>query len=136
MIRRAVLSAALGPLLNVFFTMLWFFLFVLWIFLLVKIIVDIFRSQDLGGWGKAGWLIFVLLLPFLGVLVYVIARGRSLGERETAKLATHEAAFQDYVRKTAQIPTQADELGKLTQLRDHGDISDAEYQQAKSKILT
>jgi Short C-terminal domain len=123
------------PLLDVFFTMLWFFLWVLWIFLVVKVVVDIFRSQDLGGWGKAGWLIFVLLLPFLGVFVYVIARGRSMGDREMAQMMKQEAAFEDYVKTTARVPSQADELSKLAHLRDHGDISEADYQQAKSKIL-
>ncbi|MEQ7128300.1 SHOCT domain-containing protein [Actinopolymorpha sp. B11F2] len=124
------------PLLSAFLTMAFFFLWILWIFLLVKIIVDIFRSHDLGGWGKAGWLLFVIVLPFLGVFVYLIARGRSMSEREMAKVKEQEQVFQDYVRSTARVPTQADELSKLAQLRDHGDISDAEYQKAKAKLLT
>lgn len=124
------------PLLSAFLTMAFFFLWVLWIFLLVKIVVDIFRSQDLGGWGKAGWLLFVIVLPYLGVFVYLVARGRSMSEREVAKLKEQEQVFKDYVRTTARVPTQADELTKLAQLRDHGDISDAEFQEAKAKILT
>jgi|SRR5919108_5618069 hypothetical protein len=124
------------PLLNAFLTMAFFFLWILWIFLLVKIIVDIFRSNDLGGWGKAGWTLFVVVLPFLGVFVYLIARGRSMSERDMAQAKQQEQAFQNYVRSTARVPTQADELTKLAQLRDHGDISEAEYQQAKAKILT
>jgi hypothetical protein len=124
------------PLLSAFLTMAFFFLWVLWIFLLVKIVLDIFRSQDLGGWGKAGWLLFVIVLPYLGVFVYLVARGRSMSEREVAKLKQQEQVFQDYVRTTARVPTQADELAKLAQLRDHGDISDAEFQEAKAKILT
>ncbi|MEQ7006768.1 SHOCT domain-containing protein [Actinopolymorpha sp. B17G11] len=124
------------PLLSAFLTMAFFFLWILWIFLLVKIIVDIFRSHDLGGWGKAGWLLFVIVLPFLGVFVYLIARGRSMSEREMAKVKEQEQGFQDYVRSAARVPTQADELSKLAQLRDHGDISDAEYQKAKAKLLT
>jgi hypothetical protein len=124
------------PLLEAFLTMLWFFLWILWIFLLVRIITDIFRSHDLGGWGKAGWLLFVILLPFLGVFVYVVARGRSMGERDVAQARKQEAEFQDYVRTTAKIPSQADELAKLAQLKNRGDLSETEYQQAKSKLLT
>ncbi|WP_020580112.1 SHOCT domain-containing protein [Actinopolymorpha alba] len=123
------------PLLGAFFTMLWFFLWILWIFLLVRIIIDIFRSQDLGGWGKAGWLLLVLILPFLGVFVYVVARGRSMGERDLAQASKQEQAFQEYVRTTARIPSQADELTKLAQLKNQGHISEAEYEQAKTRLL-
>ncbi|MGW0230646.1 SHOCT domain-containing protein [Actinopolymorpha singaporensis] len=124
------------PLLNAFLTMFWLFLWILWIFLLVKVITDIFRSQDLGGWGKAGWTLFVIVLPFLGVFVYLVAHGREMSEREMTRAREQEQAIQEYVRSTARVPSQADELGKLAQLRDHGDISDAEFQQAKAKILT
>ncbi|GAA2759093.1 SHOCT domain-containing protein [Actinopolymorpha rutila] len=124
------------PLLNAFLTMLWLFLWILWIFLLVKVITDIFRSHDLGGWGKAGWTLFVIVLPFLGVFVYLIAHGREMSEREMARAKDQEQAVQEYVRTTARVPSQADELSKLAQLRDHGDISEAEFQQAKAKILT
>ncbi len=124
------------PLLELFMTMLWFFLWVLWIFLLVRIVTDIFRSHDLGGWGKAGWMLFVIVLPFLGVLVYVVARGRTMSEREVGQAKRQEKDFQEYVRTTARIPSQADELAKLAQLKDHGDISQSEYEQAKSKILS
>ncbi|HEY8458355.1 MAG TPA: SHOCT domain-containing protein [Actinopolymorphaceae bacterium] len=124
------------PIFDAFMTMLWFFLWVVWIFLLVKIVVDIFRSHDLGGWAKAGWLLFVLILPFLGVLVYVVARGSSMSEREMAQAQRHEQVVQDYIRSTARIPSQADELAKLAQLKDRGAISDTEYEQVKAKILT
>ena len=73
------------PLLDVFLTMMWFFLWVLWLFLLFRVIVDIFRSRDLGGWGKAGWLVFTIVLPFLGVLVYLIARGGKMADREVSQ---------------------------------------------------
>lgn len=73
------------PLLNLFWTMLWFFLWIMWLFLLFKVISDIFRSDDLGGWGKAGWLILALVVPYLGVLIYVIARGKSMGKRDVAE---------------------------------------------------
>jgi hypothetical protein len=124
------------PLFSAFLTMAFFFLWVLWIFLLVKVVTDIFRGQDLGGWGKAGWLLFVIVLPYLGVFVYLIARGVSMSEREMARAEQREQALQDYVRSTARVPTQADELTKLAQLRDHGDISESDYQKAKAKILT
>jgi hypothetical protein len=78
------------PLLDVFFTMMWFFLWILWFFLLLRVILDIFRSRDLGGWGKAGWLVFAIVLPFLGVLVYLIARGGKMADREASQAqATH-----------------------------------------------
>jgi type VI protein secretion system component VasK len=124
------------PLLSAFLTMMFFFLWVLWIFLLVKIVVDIFRSHDVGGWGKAGWLLFVIVLPFLGVLVYLIARGGSMSEREMGRAKEQEQEFQNYVRSAARVPTQADELSKLAQLRDKGDISEAEYLKAKAKVIT
>ncbi len=124
------------PLLDIFLTTMFIFLWVLWIFLLLKVIADIFRSHDLGGWGKAGWMLFVILLPYLGVFVYVVARGRSMSEREFARYQGQVEETQERGRGTARIPSQADELAKLAQLRDHGDISEAEYQSAKAKVLT
>ncbi|MFB7614699.1 SHOCT domain-containing protein [Kitasatospora sp. NPDC056181] len=134
------------PLLNIFWTMLELFLWILWFFLLFKIITDIFRSEDLGGWGKAGWLILVILLPFLGVLVYVIARGRSMGERDIAQAQKSEAAFKAYVRDAAADTPGAggaggggrshvDDLAKLAELKASGAISEEEYQKAKEKLL-
>ncbi|MFD0261788.1 SHOCT domain-containing protein [Kitasatospora indigofera] len=133
------------PLLNLFWTMLEFFLWVLWFFLLFKIITDIFRSQDLGGWGKAGWTIFVILLPFLGVFVYVIARGRSMGERDLEQARRTDAAFKAYVRDAAASPggagggggpsSHVDELAKLADLKNSGALTEVEYQRAKDKLL-
>jgi hypothetical protein len=102
---------------------------------LIKVITDIFRSHDLGGWGKAGWLLFVTFLPLAGVLTYLVAHGRSMSERDLAQLKRREEALQGYAHSTARVPSQADELAKLAQLRDKGDISEAEYQEAKAKIL-
>src|SRR5215470_16207899 len=122
--------------------MLWFFLWILWFILLFRVIADIFRDDDLGGWGKAGWTIFVCILPFLGVFVYLIARGRGMGEREMARSQRQEQAFRSYVRDAAREPDQSatgpdrvGELERLAGLRNHGDITEAEYQQAKSKLL-
>ncbi|MGW6978447.1 SHOCT domain-containing protein [Streptomyces sp. NPDC054932] len=124
------------PLLNIFWTMLYLFLWIMWFFLLFKIITDIFRDHSLGGWGKAGWLIFVLLLPFLGVFVYLIARGRSMGERDLKQVQENEAAFKEYVQKTAGSGGgAADELHKLSALKDKGDITQEEFDRAKAKLL-
>jgi Short C-terminal domain len=124
------------PVLGAFMTLLWFFLWVVWIFILFRVIVDIFRSHDLSGWGKALWLIFVLVLPFLGVLVYVIARGKGLGERDMAEAQARQDAFSSYVRDVAgSSGGTADELSKLANLRDKGVITEVEFQQQKAKIL-
>jgi hypothetical protein len=123
------------PLLNAFWTMLWFFLWILWFFLLFRIILDIFRSKDLGGWGKAGWLIFVCILPFLGVFVYLIARGRSMSDRDVRDAQAADQAMRAYVRDAASEGSTADELTKLADLRDRGVISEGEFQQSKAKVL-
>ncbi|MFI0370129.1 SHOCT domain-containing protein [Actinomadura sp. 1N219] len=125
------------PLVSVFWTMLWFFLWVLFLMLLFRIIADIFRDDRLSGWAKAGWTIFVIVLPFLGALVYLIARGRGMGERDLHAVRKQDAQFRAYVRETAAgpEPTHTDELVKLAELRNQGDISEVEYQQAKAKVL-
>src|SRR5215472_2002126 len=123
------------PLLNAFWTMLWFFLWILWFFLLFRVILDIFRSRDLGGWGKAGWLIFVIILPFLGVFVYLIARGRQMGERDVQDAQAADQAMRAYVKEAASEGSTADELTKLADLRDRGVISESEFQQSKAKVL-
>ncbi|MFD7555885.1 MULTISPECIES: SHOCT domain-containing protein [unclassified Streptomyces] len=125
------------PLLNLFWTMLWLFLWILWFFLLFKIITDIFRDHSMSGWGKAGWLILVIILPFLGVFIYLIARGKSMAERDAKQMKESEAAFQDYVRKTAGTGGggSADELHKLAALKDKGDITQEEFDRAKAKLL-
>jgi hypothetical protein len=130
------------PLLNLFLTMLWFFLWVLWLLLLFRVIVDIFRDDDLSGWAKAGWLIFCCVLPFLGIFGYLIARGRGMGERETRHARRQEQAFRDYVRDVAkdEQPVKGkpgvDELEKLAGLRNHGDITEDEYRRAKDRLLS
>jgi hypothetical protein len=124
------------PLLDAFLTMLWFFLWILWLVLLFRIITDIFASHDLGGWGKAGWLVFVIILPFLGVFVYLIARGRTMSERQLRTAQAQDKAFRDYIRQTASEESSADQIAKLVDLRDRGAITDQEFQQAKTGILT
>jgi type VI protein secretion system component VasK len=123
------------PLLDLFWTFLWFFLWIVWIFILFRVIVDIFRSRDLHGWGKAGWCIFVIILPFLGVFVYLVARGHRMAEHDVQDAQAQDAAFRAYVRDAAQGDGQADQLAKLADLRDRGVITEAEFQQGKAKIL-
>ena len=122
---------------QVFWSMLWFFLFFIWIWLLISLFGDIFRSKDLSGGGKALWTIFIIILPFLGVLVYLIVRGNSMQERALQDAANRESQFRGYVQSVATSGGgAADELAKLADLRDKGVISDAEFQAAKAKALT
>ncbi|MEV4441107.1 SHOCT domain-containing protein [Streptomyces sp. NPDC049577] len=133
-----VLLAYDYPLLGAFWTILWIVLWVAWFILLFRVITDIFRDDALSGWAKAGWLVFTILLPFLGVLVYVLARGRSMGARERRHLQAQQEAFDHYIREAAggtSRPSQADELMKLSEVRARGDITDEEYRRAKEKIL-
>ncbi|KJY40391.1 SHOCT domain-containing protein [Streptomyces sp. A1547] len=121
--------------------MLWFFLWIMWLFLLFKIITDIFRDHEMSGWAKAGWLIFVIVLPFLGVLVYVIARGKGMTQRDVKQAKENEAALQNYIRETAGTAPAggsggADELAKLAELKAKGALTEEEFQQAKTKLLT
>jgi Short C-terminal domain len=125
------------PLLGAFWTLLWIFLWIIWIFILFRVIIDIFRSRDLGGWGKAGWMIFVIVLPFLGVFVYLIARGKEMTNRDVQQAQAQEQQFRTYVQQAARDGSSpADELAKLADLRDRGVISDADFEQQKAKILS
>ena len=123
------------PLLGLFWSMLIFFLFVAWVILLFRVFADIFRSQDIGGWAKALWSIFVILLPFLGVFIYVIVNGKAMGERAAADAQQQQAAFDTYVRQTAGTAGSADELAKLAALHDNGTLTDAEFAAQKAKLL-
>lgn len=118
---------------QVFLSMLYFFLFFIWIWLLIVVFGDIFRSHDLGGWAKALWVIFVIVFPYLGVFVYLIARGHKMGEHA----AEAARAQQDYIRRVAGTePSPADELARLADLKSQGVISDAEFEQMKAKIVS
>jgi hypothetical protein len=124
------------PLLSIFWTMLEFFFFVLWIWLLIYIFMDIFRSHDMGGFAKALWVLFVIILPFLGVLVYLIARGGSMHERAEKQAQQQQKAFDDYVKQAAgSSGGSADELAKLADLKSKGVLTDAEFEAQKAKIL-
>lgn len=113
-----------------------FFIWVLWIFLLIRIFTDLFRSKDVGGGAKALWIILLILLPFLGVLIYLIVRGGSMHEREVEQVQASQQAFDDYVKQTAASSTNsADEIVKLVALRDQGVLSESEFQAQKAKLL-
>ena len=124
------------PILDFFLTMLYFFLFVIWIWLLIMVFVDIFRSHDMGGWAKALWAIFIIVLPFLGVFVYLIARGGKMHERAAQEAAQQQKAFDSYVKQTAGAgDTTADQLSKLADLKSQGVLTDEEFNAQKAKIL-
>jgi len=122
---------------QVFLSFLWFFLFFIWIWMLIVVFGDIFRSNDLSGWGKALWTIFVIFLPYLGVFVYLIARGRKMGEHAAEAAAQQDAAQRAYIRSAVQSDGSgaADEIARLAELRDRGAITEDEFQQAKAKAL-
>ena len=123
------------PILGVFWSALIIFIWIAWIFLVFRIFVDIFSSHDIGGWAKALWSIFIILVPFLGVFVYLIVRGHGMAERDVAQAQANDEAFQGYVRKAAGSGGSADELQKLADLRDRGVISDDEFAAQKAKLL-
>jgi type VI protein secretion system component VasK len=123
------------PLMGAFWTMMWFFLWIIWLMLLFRVFGDIFRSDDLGGFGKTLWMIFVVVLPFLGLFVYLIARGKEMGQREIDHARAQQQEFDSYVRDVAAPTGSADELAKLADLRNSGVITDAEFQQQKAKLL-
>jgi hypothetical protein len=122
---------------QVFWSMLWFFLFFMWMYLLIVVFGDIFGSPDLSGWGKALWTIFVILLPYLGVFVYLIARGHKMQEHSRQRAADYDRSMRTYVQDVVATDgaSPAAELARLADLRDQGVLSDAEFEQAKAKAL-
>ena len=130
-------SSSSYPLLNLFWTMFEFFLWVIWIWILIWVFIDIFRSRDLSGWAKALWFLFVLIIPLVGVLVYLIARGGSMHERAEQQAQAQDEAFRSYVQKAASDSpaSTADQLAKLADLRDRGVISADEFEREKAKVL-
>jgi hypothetical protein len=121
---------------QVFLSMMYFFLFFIWIWLLIVVFGDIFRSHDLGGLAKALWVIFVILVPYLGVFVYLIARGHKMSEHAMQAAQAQDAAQRAYIQNAAgAAPSTADELTRLADLKAEGVISDAEFEQAKAKAI-
>jgi type VI protein secretion system component VasK len=123
------------PILGAFWTIFIIFLWVIWIWVLIWIFIDIFRSHDLSGWAKALWFLFVLLIPLIGVLVYLIVRGGKMQERSVRDQQQADQEFRSYVQEAASAGTPADQLAKLADLRDRGVISAAEFEREKAKIL-
>ena len=126
------------PILDIFLTMLYFFLFFIWIWLLIVVFVDIFRSHDMSGVIKALWVIFIIIVPFLGVFVYLIARGGKMHERAAAEAAQQQKQFDTYIKKTAGAgggTDTASQLSKLADLKSQGVLSDAEFEAQKAKVL-
>jgi ABC-type multidrug transport system fused ATPase/permease subunit len=122
------------PLLGAFWTIFEIFLWVIWIWILIYVFIDIFRSRDLSGGAKALWFIFVLFIPLIGVLVYLIARGGEMHERAVQQAQAQNEAARDYIREAAGT-NSADELAKLADLRERGVITPQEFEQQKAKIL-
>ena len=125
------------PLLGVFWTMLWFFLFIVWIWLLIIVFADIFRSHDLGGFAKALWVIFVIILPFLGVFIYLIARGGKMQEHADEQAKDQDQAMRSYIQdvNASSGGGTADQLAKLNDLKNQGVLTDAEFEAQKAKLL-
>jgi len=132
-----VLADSSYPLLNLFWTMCILFLWVIWIWILIWVFIDIFRSHDLSGGAKALWFVFVLFIPLIGVLVYLIARGGKMHERAARQAQQQDAEARAYIQQAAASSpaSSADQLAKLADLRDHGVITAAEFEREKAKVL-
>ncbi len=122
--------------LEVFWTMIWFFLFIMWLMLVFRVFADIFRSDDMSGIAKAVWVVFAVAFPFIGVLSYLIVRGQKMANREIAAARAQEDAVKQYIQSAAgTAPSVADELTRLAELRDRGVIDDAEFGRLKGKLV-
>jgi uncharacterized membrane protein YcjF (UPF0283 family) len=129
-----MLLAADYPFLDVLWTMILFFAWVAWLWIVVTVFVDLFRRDDIGGWGKAGWVVFVIVLPFLGVLIYLIAQHDGMQERNERQFRAQKAAFDQQVREAAG--GSASEIAKAKELLDSGAITQSEFEAIKAKALS
>ena len=127
--------AADYPFMDVFWTMVIFFFWVIWIWILITVLVDLFRRHDISGWGKAAWSLFVIVLPYLGVFIYLITQSKGMAERKSAELRADKAAFDDYVRDVSTSSVPADQIAKAKELLDSGAIDQAEFEQIKRRAL-
>jgi hypothetical protein len=121
------------PFLNILWSMILFFFWVIWIWTVFACLGDVFRRQDLSGWGKATWTVFMIALPFLGVLVYVVAHGDGMAERSAKQMHAQQAQFDDHVRQVAG--TSASEISQAKELLDKGAITQQEFEVLKQKAL-
>lgn len=122
-------------LVEAFLLMLYFTLFFLWIWLLISVFADVFRSKDLSGVAKAAWVVLLLVLPYLGVLVYLIARGSGMQDRGVARAEAAQAAAEQYIRDVVAAPSTASELASLAELKDRGVLTGDEFEAQKAKLL-
>ena len=120
---------------QVFWSMVWFFMFFIWIWLLIVVFSDIFRSHDMGGFAKFVWVLFVIVLPYLGVFVYLIARGHKMSEHAVQDAQAMDAAQRAYIQEAAGSGGPAAELERLANLKSQGVIDDAEFQRLKAKVI-
>ena len=127
--------AADYPFLDVFWTMLVFFFWVIWIWILITVLIDLFRRHDVSGWGKAAWALFVIVLPYLGVFVYLITQGKGMAERRADEIRASQASFDQYVRDAAGSSGPSDQIAKAKELLDSGAIDQAEFEALKAKAL-
>jgi hypothetical protein len=123
------------PFLDIVGTMLIFFAWVIWFWILIRVLVDVFRRNDISGWGKAAWTFFMILVPFLGVLIYLIAHGQEMGERDIKQAQAQQAQMDSYVRSVASSDGPSDQIAKAKQLLDTGAITQAEFDAIKAKAL-
>ena len=124
------------PFLNILWSMIIFFVWVTWIWMMILILSDVFRRQDLSGWGKAGWTVFLIVLPFLGAFIYLIAEGNNMADRRAEDVRGQQAQFDDYVKTVAgDGGGAAAEIAKAKQLLDSGAITQTEFDQLKTKAL-
>jgi len=130
------IDATSYPFLNILWTTLIFFAWVIFIWIAITVLIDVFRRRDISGWGKAAWVIFVVILPWIGVLVYLIANHDGMAERKMKETQASQTHFDEYVRKTAGTGGAASEIEKARQLLDSGTISQAEFDAIKTKALT
>jgi hypothetical protein len=127
--------AADYPFMDLLWTMIIFFAWVAWFWILIRVLGDVFRRHDIGGWAKAAWIAFVIVLPFLGVLVYLIANGKEMAGRDMEQARAAQSQFDDYVKSVAGNDGAASEIEKARQLRESGAISEEEFAALKRKVL-
>jgi ABC-type Fe3+ transport system permease subunit len=130
-----LINASSYPFLNILWTTLIFFAWVIFIWIAITVLIDVFRRHDISGWGKAAWVIFVVILPWIGVLVYLIVNHDGMAERRMKEAQASQAQFDEYVRQTAGSGGAAGEIEKAKQLLDNGTISQAEFDSIKAKAL-
>ena len=127
--------AADYPFLDIFWTMLIFFCWVIWVWMVITVFIDVFRRDDFSGWVKAAWSVLIIVLPFLGVFIYLITQGSGMAERKAADMRAGQAAIDDRIRSVAATGGATDEIARAKELLDSGAIDQAEFEQLKRKAL-